>query len=81
MPRAAPPAPQAVDTPASYEAALTELDTLIQAMEGGQLPLDSLLDGYRRGAVLLDFCRGKLAAVETQVKVLEDGLQKPWTNA
>ena len=50
-------------------------------MEGGQLPLDKLLEGYRRGAVLLDFCRERLASVETQVKVLEEGLQKPWTNA
>ena len=95
MPRAASPAGLAagptegaagavvdvVDLPASYEAALSELDTLVQAMEGGQLPLDRLLEGYRRGAVLLDFCRERLASVETQVKVLEEGLQKPWTNA
>jgi exodeoxyribonuclease VII small subunit len=71
----------AVEEPASYEAALAELDALVLAMEGGQLPLDRLLEGYRRGARLLEFCRGRLAAVESQVKVLEDGLQKPWTNA
>jgi exodeoxyribonuclease VII small subunit len=80
MPRAAIPDVQAVDEPASYEAALAELDALVQAMEGGQLPLDRLLEGYRRGARLLDFCRARLAEVETQVRVLEDGLQKPWTN-
>jgi exodeoxyribonuclease VII small subunit len=57
------------------------LDALVHAMEGGQLPLDRLLEGYRRGARLLAFCRERLAAVETQVRVLEDGLQKPWTNA
>ena len=81
MPRAAPPAASASDEPASYEAALAELDTLVQAMESGQLPLDRLLEGYRRGALLLEFCRQRLAEVETQVKVLEEGLQKPWTNA
>ncbi|HEV8692390.1 MAG TPA: exodeoxyribonuclease VII small subunit [Ideonella sp.] len=81
MPRAAPPAASASDEPASYEAALVELDTLVQAMESGQLPLDRLLEGYRRGAQLLEFCRQRLAEVETQVKVLEEGLQKPWTNA
>lgn len=72
-------APAATVEPASYEAALAELDALVQAMEGGQLPLDRLLEGYRRGAFLLGFCRERLAAVETQVKVLEEGLQKPWT--
>ncbi len=73
---AATPAP-----PASYEDALAELDRLVQAMESGQLPLDRLLDSYRRGAELLQFCRGRLDAVEQQVKVLEDGQLKPWTAA
>lgn len=80
MPRAANSASPAADEPESYEAALAELDALVQAMEGGQLPLDRLLEGYRRGARLLEFCRERLAAVETQVKVLEEGLQKPWAN-
>ena len=69
----------ALQEPASYEQALAELDRLVQQMEGGQLPLDQLLDGYRRGAELLAFCRGKLQAVEEQVKLLEDGQLKPWT--
>ena len=64
--------------PATYEQALAELDRLVMQMEGGQLPLDELLDGYRRGAELLAFCRGRLHAVEEQVKVLEDGQLKPW---
>ena len=64
--------------PASYEQALAELDRLVQQMEGGQLPLDQLLDGYRRGAELLAYCRGRLQAVEDQVKVLEDGALKAW---
>ncbi len=64
--------------PDTYEAALSELERLVGAMEAGQLPLDRLLDTYRRGATLLDFCRGRLEAVEQQVKVLEDGQLKPW---
>jgi exodeoxyribonuclease VII small subunit len=80
MPSAAFPAAAASEDPASYEVALAELDALVQAMESGQLPLDRLLEGYRRGATLLAFCRERLGEVETQVKVLEEGLQKPWTN-
>lgn len=64
--------------PASYEAAMAELDQIVQAMEGGQMPLDRLLDSYRRGAQLLDFCRHRLKAVEDQVKLLEDGQLKSW---
>lgn len=64
--------------PETYEAALSELERLVGAMEAGQLPLDRLLDSYRRGASLLNFCRARLEAVENQVKVLEDGQLKPW---
>ena len=66
---------------ASYEEALSELDRLVAAMEGGQMPLDRLLESYKRGAELLGFCRSRLEAVEQQVKVLEDGQLKPWTAA
>ena len=67
--------------PGSYEDALGELDRLVGAMEAGQLPLDRLLESYKRGAELLSFCRGRLEAVEQQVKVLEDGQLKPLTFA
>ncbi len=75
MPRASAPAPAAP----TYEQALAELEQLVQSMEAGQMPLDRLLDSYRRGAELLVLCREKLQAVEAQVKVLEDGQLKPWT--
>ncbi len=71
----------ATAAPASYEAALSELDGLVAAMEGGQLPLDRLLESYQRGAGLLSFCRTRLQAVEQQVKLLEDGELKPWAAA
>lgn len=67
--------------PASYEAALAELDALVASMEAGQLPLDRMLESYQRGAELLGYCRARLAAVEQQVKILEDGQLKPWAPA
>lgn len=75
MPRAQPPAEA---SPPTYEEALAELERLVQRMEAGQLPLDQMLDAYRRGAELLGRCRARLAAVEEQVKVLEDGELKAW---
>ena len=70
--------PPAAALPASYEAALQELEELVDSLESGQLPLDQLLTGYQRGAQLLKFCRDKLEAVETQIKVLEGTELKPW---
>ena len=76
MPKAltSPPA-----VPATYEAAVQELEQLVARLDAGELPLDDLLTGYQRGAELLRFCRERLDAVEGQIKVLEDGALKTWT--
>ena len=65
--------------PVTYEAALLELEQLVGKLESGDMPLDQLLTGYQRGAELLQFCRGKLEAVEGQIKVLDAGTLKTWT--
>jgi len=71
------PKPKTTD-PASYEAALEELEQLVGRIESGQLPLDQMLSGYQRGAVLLAFCRDRLEAVQDQIKVLDEGTLQPW---
>ena len=80
MEKNAPTAPEAA-LPASYEEAIAELDALVASMEAGPLPLERMLESYRRGAELLVFCRSRLEAVEHQVKILEDGQLKPWASA
>ena len=65
--------------PASYEAALEELEQLVCRIESGQLPLDQMLTGYQRGATLLAFCRQRLEAVQDQIQVLDEGTLQPWT--
>jgi exodeoxyribonuclease VII small subunit len=72
------PSPGSPREPTSYEDALAELDSLVASMEAGRLPLDHMLESYRRGAELLSFCRARLDAVEQQVRILEDGQLKPW---
>jgi exodeoxyribonuclease VII small subunit len=75
MPKTPTPDPALPDT---YEAALHELEQLVTALDAGQLPLDSLLTQYRRGAELLKYCRDRLEAVEQQIRVLEQGEAQPW---
>ncbi len=77
MPKAPAPAARPAE-PASYEAALEELEQLVARIESGQLPLDDMLAGYQRGATLLAFCRQRLDAVQDQIKVLDDGQLQPW---
>jgi len=75
MPKKAPAAPP---EPANYEAALEELEQLVARIESGQLPLDDMLAGYQRGAVLLHFCRQRLDAVQAQIKLLDNGVLTAW---
>lgn len=64
--------------PASYEAALLELEQLAAQLESGQLPLEQLMSGYQRGAELIHFCRSKLEAIEQQISVIDGDQLKPW---
>lgn len=63
--------------PASYEAAMAELEALVASMEGGALPLEDSLAAYKRGAELVRFCQQMLERVEQQVKVLDGDVLKP----
>ncbi len=66
--------------PLSYEACLQELEQLLARLESGDMPLEQLLAQYQRGSELLKYCRDRLEAVENQIKVLDQGVLKTWTN-
>ena len=59
--------------PESFEAALAELESIVQGMETGKLSLEESLAAYQRGAILLKHCQGALAAAEQKIQVLEAG--------
>ena len=66
--------------PACFEVALDEMESLLDKMEAGAMPLEQLLTQYQRGAELLKFCRERLETVEAQIKVLDQGALKTWTS-
>jgi len=68
--------PETADTPASFEAALAELEDIVARMEGGQLPLRESLAAYERGARLLQFCQSVLKDAQQQVEILEKGVRR-----
>ncbi len=59
--------------PLKFETALTELERIAQAMEGGKLSLEESLEAYRRGTELLQFCQRQLQVAEEKIQVLENG--------
>ncbi len=56
-----------------FEAALAELEQIVQNMEGGRLPLEESLAAYRRGSELLQHCEQQLSDAERQIQILENG--------
>jgi exodeoxyribonuclease VII small subunit len=62
--------------PQSFEAALAEIESIVAAMEAGQLPLEQSLSAYKRGVELLQYCQARLQEAQQQVKILEAGTLK-----
>ena len=59
----------------SFEAAMTELESLVAQIESGQLPLEQSLAAYKRGSELVQHCQQSLADVEQQVRILTESNQ------
>ena len=53
-----------------FETALTELEGLVQRMEGGELSLEDSLQEFERGVQLTRICQDALKAAEQRVKLL-----------
>jgi len=63
--------PQAKDLP-DFETAISELESIVSQMETGNLPLETSLNAYKRGAALLLLCQKSLTEAEQQVRILND---------
>jgi exodeoxyribonuclease VII small subunit len=56
----------------SFEAALAELESLVEKMETGDLSLEESLAAFERGVKLTRHCQSALERAELKVKVLTD---------
>lgn len=54
-----------------FEEALGRLETIVEAMEAGELPLEALLAKYEEGMKLAAVCQEKLAEAEVKIQQLE----------
>lgn len=53
-----------------FETAMTELEALVQRMEGGELSLEDSLKEFERGIKLTRICQDALKVAEQRVKLL-----------
>ncbi|MDO4997841.1 MAG: exodeoxyribonuclease VII small subunit [Neisseria sp.] len=59
--------------PKSFEEALKRLETLTQAMQSSEMPLEDALAAYQEGNELVRYCQEKLAQVEQKLQILDAG--------
>lgn len=76
--RTAPDAMKQASKPAntqspSFEAALQELERLVQTLENGAAPLEESLQAYERGVALLNYCQETLGQAEQKIRILDNG--------
>ena len=55
----------------SFEAALAKLETIVDSMESGDVPLAELLAKYEEGSKLLKVCEGRLKEAELTIQKLK----------
>ncbi len=55
----------------SFEAALAQLETIVDAMEQGEVPLAELLAKYEEGSKLLKVCESRLQDAELKIEKLK----------
>jgi exodeoxyribonuclease VII small subunit len=54
-----------------FEEALKKLESIVEAMESEDLPLEALLGKYEQGTQLARICQEKLAEAEVKIQQLE----------
>jgi len=64
----------------SFEKALEKLETIVQEIESGEVPLEKSIEKYAEGIELVKNCRTILDAAEKKIQLLakgEDGSLTP----
>ena len=52
----------------TFEQAIEELETIINRLEEGDVPLDETINLYEKGSELKDFCEKKLQSAEVKIQ-------------
>jgi exodeoxyribonuclease VII small subunit len=64
-------AKQAADKPLTFEDALAQLETIVQAIEEGKIGLQDAIGEYEKGMKLIRHCRSILSEAEARIQQLQ----------
>ncbi len=62
----------------SFEEALKSLESIVETLEGGGIPLSGLVNEYEKGTQLLETCRKRLGEAELRIEKVcksQEGIQ------
>lgn len=59
----------------TFEQALENLETIIESMENGNIPLQELVSKFEEGSHLLKYCNSFLNEAELKIEKLKDNTQ------
>ena len=59
------------DKPLSFEDALNQLESIVETMESGDVPLAELLAKFEEGNKLLKLCESRLKDAEMKIELLK----------
>jgi exodeoxyribonuclease VII small subunit len=62
---------EAKDAKLSFEAALGQLESIVESMESGEVPLAELLAKFEDGTKLLKVCEARLKEAELKIEQLK----------
>lgn len=62
---------EAKDAKLSFEAALAQLESIVESMESGDVPLAELLAKFEEGSKLLKLCEIRLKDAELKIEQLK----------
>ena len=63
-----------------YEAAIKELNTILEEIDNQEIKVDDLVKKVKRGAELIKSCKKKLTETELEVNEVLEDLEKSFQN-
>src|SRR2546427_275927 len=62
--------PKQRDAGLNFEGAMDRLETIVEEMESGKLPLEDLIVRYEEGMNLVKICQERLASAEQKIEMI-----------
>jgi exodeoxyribonuclease VII small subunit len=56
--------------PPTLETAMQRVSEIVSSMEGGDMPLEKLIEAYEEGTALVKMCQEKLDAAEKRIQII-----------